>query len=68
MKVSYIGYVFSVERQLNYRSGGEIYLLLKPIVGVKYPKRILKMACHYPIASICVEAEQEVLTEKCDVQ
>jgi hypothetical protein len=71
MKVSYLGYVFSVERQLNYSSGGEIYLLLKPIVGVKYPKRILKMACHYPIASaVCVEVEPEVLltTEKCDVR
>jgi hypothetical protein len=71
MKVTYLGYVFSVERQLNYSSGSQIYLLLKPIVGVKYPKRILKMACHYPIASaVCVEAEPEVLltTEICDVR
>jgi hypothetical protein len=69
MRVAYLEYVFSVEKEIRISNGSSLYLKLKPIIGVKYPKRILKLACHYPIASICVEAEPEVLnTEICDVQ
>jgi len=68
MRVSYLGYVFSVEKEIRISPKSSLYLMLKPIIGVKYPKRVLKLACHYPIASICVEVEQEVLTEKCDVR
>jgi len=71
MKISYIGCVFDVAEEIRISPSSGLFLKLKPIVGVKYPKRILKLACHYPIAlAVCVEAEQEVLltTEKCDVR
>ena len=59
--VKYLGYMFQIDREIQYSSSSGIYIQLKAIQGNVYPKRILRMIYKSPIVSAaCVEpAESE---------
>ena len=53
--VKYLDYIFEVEKVIQLNASSGIYLHLRPIKGIVYNKRILRLALKYPISTACVE-------------
>ena len=66
MRVFYIGYVFSVEKEIRISPSSGLYFKLQAIDGIVYPKRILKIVNKSAISADCVDKDSN--KEICDVQ